>query len=119
MGLIPRGVVSAYKSGRSIVLRIPLWAYHLFAFEEYVNFFITSDKTALFVPAGGQGLLRLMRRKREPSSAYVMIGRVLRALGLRPWDSGTRYFKARICEFMGKQGLEVRFGEEVEPSWSR
>jgi len=117
MGLIPRGVVSAYKSGRSIVLRIPFWAYHIFAFKEFANFFITGEKKALFAPAEGSGLLKLIRKRGEPNSAYLMIGRVLKALGLKPWDSGTRYFRARICEFMGKEGLEVFFGKEVRPSW--
>lgn len=117
MGMIPKGVISVYRSGRSVVLRIPFWAYHLFAFEEFANFFITGEKRALFTPAGETGLLKLMRKRREPNSAYLMIGRVLKALGLRPWASGTRYFKARIREFMGREGLEVFFGEEVKPSW--
>ena len=119
MGLIPEGVVSAYRSGRTIAMRIPFWAYHIFAFEEYVNFFITGDKSVLFVPAKSNGFLKLMRRKKEPNSAYIMIGRVLKAIGLCPWASGTRYFKARICNFMGREGLEVFFGEEVRPTWHR
>jgi len=115
MGLVPKGLVSAYKCGHTIVLRIPFWAYYIFAFEDHVDPILEPDRKALIlVPRSGSGLLKLVRRKGEPNSAYVMIGKLLRALGISPWNSGTKYFKACIRSFMGKDVLEVFLGEEVD-----
>ena len=116
MALVPEGVVPAYRFARTVVMRVPLWAYELFSSADHVDPVLEhEEKAAVFLPAEGLGLLKLVRRQDEPRSAYIMVGRVLRALGVPWWPRGTRYFRAEICEFMRRRGLRVFFGREVRP----
>ena len=116
MALVPEGVVSAYRSAGTVVLRVPFWAHEIFSSAEHVDVVLEhEEKAAIFLPSEGLGLLKLVRREGEPRSAYIMIGRVLRALGVPWWPRGTRYFRAEICEFMRRRGLRVFFGQVVRP----